>query len=95
MDFNDTTLYEYKVRQYTNSFGMVGWKVYHIEKDEGEVMDMCFVHEKDAISYAKRANENEPRRVAEAKERNERFRRNLKPETLADYYGVPGRYYGD
>lgn len=90
MDFNDINTYCYYFKPYA-----YGWMVYHIENGE-EVMDMCFAKEEAAVSYTNSLNMREAKRVADAKERIENYRKNIVVETLENgYYGVRGRYYGD
>lgn len=90
MDFNDTNIYTYFTKPYA-----YGWMVYHIENGE-HVMDMCYATEEVAKNDALQRNMREAKRVAEAQERIENYRKNLVVETLEHgYYGVRGRYYGD
>lgn len=87
--YNDINTYNYSVKPYA-----YGWMVYHIENGT-EVMDMCYAKEDVAKSAAMSMNMREAKRVADAKERIERFNNTYKAETLENYYGVANRYYGD
>ena len=89
IQFNDINTYNYSVKP--NAYG---WTVYHIENGN-EVVDMCYATEEVANGAALSMNMNEAKRVADAKERIENYNNKFAAETLDNYYGVAGRYYGD
>lgn len=72
-----------------------GWMVRSTDTEGNDKMEMCYVHESDAMSHTKRANENEPKVYAERMANYKRAMANFHYEGIADYYGVRGRYYGD
>lgn len=87
MDFNDTNIYTYFTKPYA-----YGWMVYHVE-DGKDVMDMCYVKEDVAKGAALSMNMREAKRVADAKERIENYRKNMVIPS-SPYYSITG-YYGD
>jgi len=88
MDYNDINTYRYFSKP-----SAYGWMVYHIEDGE-EVMDMCYVKEQDANSYACTLNMCEAKRVADVKERMENARKEVLIPSNPYNYSITG-YYGD
>lgn len=86
-DYNDTTTYTYSVKQ-----DAYGWVVYHKANGE-DVADMYYATEEVANGAAASLNMREAKRVADAKERIERFK-NMFPTHSTPYYSITG-YYGD
>lgn len=87
MGFNDTTYYSYYYK-----LDKFGFSVCHKE-DNVDVWDYSFARESDARAYAMRLNNNESRRVEEAKARLETSKKTMVIPSNP-YYSLTG-YYGD
>ncbi len=84
------TFRTYYYFQYENGW-MVRWR-----DDEGDdQMEMCYTTEEVAKSHTDKANEREPKRYAERMASYEKAMANFHYESILDYYGKAGRYYGD
>lgn len=85
-----------KYRLYSYHKDGFGWMVVSINIDgTDERMEMCYTNEEAAASHAMTANQNEPKRYAEAKKREEEdHKRFLQSLPTSPYYSCTG-YYGD
>ena len=72
-----------------------GWMVRSRDDEGNDQMVMCYTNEALAKSHTEGANAKEPEVYAERMANYERAMANFHYETIADYYGVRGRYYGD